>query len=319
MLKPYWSFMPAFDGPVSPSINVGRNLDKIGCYFDWQRFEKYLSPANTNSSSYVPACPPLVLFRALLVQQWFTLIPVEYESCLSDSLACRRFIGLHDGEPPPSFEAVAALRRRLKNREIALPVFEEFNRQVERLGLTLAGPSGRDRPAGDPAAEIATPRVLQPYESDHWIALTEKLGELWNRRRGSRPLPTLKDIKLSDIAEFEDFAILMRRIRSENDFRYEFAGNAVIERNGSNPVGTTISQKRVRNLRIFGHAGLQAELQGILAGASRRGEPKDTCTFFMNSLYCKSEMLVTVAPLLGEDQDVAMLLGVALIEPVRFV
>ena len=316
MVKPWWRFVPS-SGTAGPSINLQQRLGKIDKSIDWNRFDKYLrwlDPRGEHTAGY----PPIMLFKALLIQQWYALLAAEYEHCLADSLSCRRFVGLRGRQTPPSHETVASFRRLLVERGMALEVYAELDRQLEALHLTdLAGHASGPAEGYEAFPEPAPLRITQLLGPPEWTEIENSLLDYWEKMRVDRRMPRLKDVKLSEISEFQPSAILLRVIRDSNDFRYEFVGPKVVEGNDGDPTGKTISEKQQNNLRNYGHRGLQSELAATYAGAVKRRRPVSTSTYFVNATLKKCEIWVTVAPLAGtDDGEVEMLLGVALIKPI---
>lgn len=316
MVRPWWRFVPA-SGLTEPSVGLRRRLDEIGRAVDWRRFDKYLrwlDPKGLHTGGY----PPPVVFRALLIQQWYALVAIEFEYCLADSISCRRFVGLRGQEPPPSAETVNSFRRLLVERGVAVEVFAELDRQLESLGLKDLTGSGGALEAGEDAVE-PPPRAVQPLGPPEWTETETRLLGYWESKRGRRRMPGLTDVKLSEIPELQPHALLIRVMPEDTDFRYEFVGRNVVDGNASDPTGWTVNRKAEQNLRSYGHSGLQNELAAVYAGAVGRRRPVSTSTYFLNAGLKKCEVWVTVAPLAGPETDtVAMLIGVALIKPILF-
>jgi hypothetical protein len=318
MAQPWWRVAPT-SGLSEPSANLRRRLDEIGQSVDWRQFDKclrWLDPRGECTGGY----EPIKLFRALLIQQWYALVAPEYEYCLSDSMSCRRFVGLVGDEPPPSNEIVASFRRLIVERGIASELYAELNRQLETLGLKDLPDyaADRDRLAEAPLSPRPL-RIVEPLGPPEWIEIEKSFLNYWNKARKDRSIPRLSDIKLGAIPELRPYAILLRVLPDLDDFRYEFAGEKVVEGNGGDPTGATIIEKINHNIRHYGHRGLQTELQATYCGAVKRLRPVSTSTYFVNAGVQKAELWVTVAPLAAaDDRAVEMVFGVALIKPILF-
>jgi IS5 family transposase len=78
-------------------------LDDILKMIKWQNIEKYLVDLH-NSKKGERAYPPLMMFKALLLQSWYNLSDQQLESQLARDLLFRRFvgIGLDDSVPDHS-------------------------------------------------------------------------------------------------------------------------------------------------------------------------------------------------------------------------
>ena len=314
MVKPWWRFVPP-SGSVDPSVDLRQRLDRIDKSIDWACFDKYFRWLDPRGE-YTKGHPPIMLFKALLIQQWYAMVAPEYDYFMSDSISCRRFVGLKGDEHPPSHLTIANFRLLMVERGVALEVYAELDRQLEAVGLT------------DPASHISEPdadtlsgplpfHIVQPLGPPEWTELESALLRYWQKTRLHRRMPRLSDIRLSEVSEIQPYAILLRVIRESNDFRYEFAGPKVVEGNDGDPTGTTIGEKEQHNRRSYGHGGLQRDLAATYVGAVKRRGPVSTSNYFINAGLKKCEIWVTVAPLAGaDDGEIEMLLGVALIKPI---
>ncbi|MBV9884119.1 MAG: IS5 family transposase [Sphingomonadaceae bacterium] len=111
-------------------------LERIAGLIDWGSIEAFL--AGLHSSRYGrPAYPPLVLFKALLLQQWYALSEVRLEEALGDRLSFRRFCGLALEDDAPDQVTIGRFRNLLTREQLVQPLFEEIVRQIDARGLIL--------------------------------------------------------------------------------------------------------------------------------------------------------------------------------------
>jgi IS5 family transposase len=144
------------------------SLDRLGGLVKWYRFEKLLGPLRDGGAGR-PAWPPLVLYRALLLQSLYGLSDRELEEALADRLSFRRFAGLGLEESVPDHTVLSRFRNLLVEAGLMAKLFGELDRQLERAGVILkrgamldatlieaasAPPSG-ERPSHDPDARLA--------------------------------------------------------------------------------------------------------------------------------------------------------------------
>jgi IS5 family transposase len=121
---------------VGRKLGANETLDRIGKLVKWYRFEKLLGRLHVAETGR-PAYPSLVMFKALLLAQWYGLSDLGLEEALNDRLSFRRFAGLGlDGETP-DHTTLCRFRNDLAAAGLAEKLFEEVNRQLERLGLVL--------------------------------------------------------------------------------------------------------------------------------------------------------------------------------------
>jgi IS5 family transposase len=77
------------------------------------------------------------MFKALLLAQWYGLSDLGLEEALNDRLSFRRFTALGLDGATPDHTTLCRFRNDLAAAGLAEKLFEEMNRQLERLGLVL--------------------------------------------------------------------------------------------------------------------------------------------------------------------------------------
>lgn len=127
------SFGDAFLG-----AGLGRNerLDRIASVIDWAAVEQLVSGLHSAPEGR-KAYPPLVMVKALLLQQWYGLSDPRLEEALSDTLSFRRFVGLGLDEGTPDHSTVSRFRAALREARLDEALFGEVTGQLERQGLIL--------------------------------------------------------------------------------------------------------------------------------------------------------------------------------------
>jgi len=117
---------------------LGRNerLDRISKVLDWSRVERLVSGVH-DAPEGRPSYPPLVMLKALLLQQWYGLSDPRLEEALSDTLSFRRFVGLGLDEGTPDHSTISRFRKLLREAKLDQALFEEVGRQLEDRGLVL--------------------------------------------------------------------------------------------------------------------------------------------------------------------------------------
>lgn len=128
-----YSLVEAF---VGRKLGTNARLERIEGLVKWYRFEKLLERLH-DAPVGRPSYPVLVMFKALLLQQWYGLSDVELEEALNDRLSFRRFVGLGLDEPTPDHTTLCRFRNDLAATGLADKLFAEMNRQLEQLGLML--------------------------------------------------------------------------------------------------------------------------------------------------------------------------------------
>lgn len=111
-------------------------LDRLMGLVKWYRFEKLLVPLRDGGPGR-PAWPPLVLFKALLLQSLYGLSDRELEEALCDRLSFRRFVGLSLEESVPDHTVLSRFRNLLIEAGLLEKLFCELDRQLEKAGVML--------------------------------------------------------------------------------------------------------------------------------------------------------------------------------------
>lgn len=117
---------------------LGRNerLDRINAVIDWSRVEALVSGIH-DAAEGRRAYPPLVMVKALLLQQWYSLSDPRLEEALSDTLSFRRFVGLGLDDGTPDHSTVSRFRTALGQMSLDAALFGEIAAQLDQRGLIL--------------------------------------------------------------------------------------------------------------------------------------------------------------------------------------
>lgn len=112
------------------------SLDRVFGLVDWAAFDELLVELHAARVGR-PAHPPLLMFRCLLLQQWYRLSDPGLEEALADRLSFRRFAGLALGDPVPDHSALSRFRKQLTGLDLGEKLLAELNRQLDAKGLIL--------------------------------------------------------------------------------------------------------------------------------------------------------------------------------------
>jgi IS5 family transposase len=128
--------MSLYDAFVSPKVGRNDMLDGLAGGVKWYRFEKVLDRLEPDGAGRPPFAP-LMMFKALLLQQWYRLSDAELEEALNDRVSFRRFAGLSLEDASPDHTTLCRFRNRLVAAGLADKLFAEFDKQLEARGLVL--------------------------------------------------------------------------------------------------------------------------------------------------------------------------------------
>ena len=127
------SFVEAF-----ASAKLGRNarLEGLAARIDWSELAGLVRGLEPEGAGR-PPFDPLVMLRALLLQQWYGLSDAGLEEALNDRVSFRRFVGLALDVDGPDHTTLCRFRNRLGAAGLAQRLFAAFDRQLEARGLVL--------------------------------------------------------------------------------------------------------------------------------------------------------------------------------------
>lgn len=123
------------DGLVA-KVGTNATLERLSELIDWTALAALLQSihsAPVGRKSY----PPVVMFKALLLQQWHGLSDPALEAALADRLSFRRFCGLALDDATPDHVTVHRFREALQAQGLAERAFKEVNRQIDAHKLVL--------------------------------------------------------------------------------------------------------------------------------------------------------------------------------------
>jgi IS5 family transposase len=127
---------PGFGDLAAERLRRETDLDRIGELLNWgpltYRLEKHCRKEEGR-----PPFPPLTMFKALLLAQWYSLSDRELEEALCDRLSFRRFAGLGMEQATPDHTTLCRFRERLNAAGLGGKLLALVNAQLEAKGLML--------------------------------------------------------------------------------------------------------------------------------------------------------------------------------------
>lgn len=127
---------PGFGDLAAERLRRETELDRIARLLNWAplayRLEKHCRKLDGR-----PPFPPVVMFRALLLAQWYDLSDRDLEEALCDRLSFRRFVGLGIEQATPDHTTLCRFRERLNEAGLTVKLLALVNGQIEVKGLLL--------------------------------------------------------------------------------------------------------------------------------------------------------------------------------------
>jgi transposase, IS5 family len=124
------------DLEATSRIPEGHFLKKIDSQIDWRPFQKVLEPLYHPTQGR-PGHPPVMMFKALLLQQWYGLSDPSLEEAICDRLSFQRFLGLSLTDPVPDETRICRFRNRLAQEGLGEPLFALLEEQLQAQGLIV--------------------------------------------------------------------------------------------------------------------------------------------------------------------------------------
>src|SRR3990172_7330544 len=109
-------------------------LKKIDGQIDWRPFEKVLEPLYHPNLGR-PSHPPLVMFKALLLQQWYGLADPGLVEAICDRLSFQRFLGLSLTDPVPDETRICRFRNRVGQAGLGERLVSLLEEQLDGQGV----------------------------------------------------------------------------------------------------------------------------------------------------------------------------------------
>jgi IS5 family transposase len=110
-------------------------LVKVDELVDWQPFVPVLGSLYSHTGR--PSHPPLVMFKMLLLGQWYGLSDVEVEVACRDRLSFMRFLGVGLGDAIPDQSILVRFRQRLLADRAARMLFDRVLEQLAVKGMIV--------------------------------------------------------------------------------------------------------------------------------------------------------------------------------------
>ena len=113
-----------------------KELDCVNELIDWSCLERILQGIHASPCGE-KAWPPLLMFKSLLLQSWYTLSDPALEKQLARDLLFRRFVALDIAESVPDHSSFWRFRQPLERLSLMDKLLSEINAQLSSQGLYI--------------------------------------------------------------------------------------------------------------------------------------------------------------------------------------
>jgi IS5 family transposase len=124
------------DMEATGRVPEGHFLKKIDGQINWRPFEKLLEPLYHPSQGR-PSHPPRVMFKALLLQQWYGLSDPGLEEAICDRLSFQGFLGLSLQDPVPDETRICRFRNMVAQAGLVERLFSLLAEQLDAQGVIV--------------------------------------------------------------------------------------------------------------------------------------------------------------------------------------
>ena len=120
--------------------DLGRNerLERIHAALDWERIAAIVADLHSSREGR-KAYPPLLMFKALLLQHLHDASDPKLEERLSNDLSWRRFVGLGLTDGTPDHATISRFRSLMVEKGLMRRVFDAVNAQLDEKGMFVRG------------------------------------------------------------------------------------------------------------------------------------------------------------------------------------
>jgi IS5 family transposase len=118
--------------------SMGDPLEKVADSVDFEIFRPLLNKVfqkESVASGGRPAWDYVLMFKILLLQQWYSIADDKTEYLINDRLSFQRFLGLSLGDKVPDAKTIWLFRENLKKSETDRELFDLFTRRMEEEGV----------------------------------------------------------------------------------------------------------------------------------------------------------------------------------------
>lgn len=112
-------------------------LSQISELIDWEPFRRILEEMYDNKSERGgrPNCDVILMFKILILQQWYGLSDLEVERQMADRISFMAFLGFPD--PFPDSRTIWLFKERMAETGKQEMVWAELQRQLDAMGLQV--------------------------------------------------------------------------------------------------------------------------------------------------------------------------------------
>lgn len=139
---PQRSFVSAF---VEKHVEKNQFFRKVKKVIDWASLDRELRSVYTKglTDRGAKAYAPLLLFKMLLISEWYELSDTQTESMVNDSLSAMKFCDLTIEDSVPGHSTLSRFKKELRDKDAYDSIVLKFYKQLEQQNLSIENGSAR--------------------------------------------------------------------------------------------------------------------------------------------------------------------------------
>lgn len=133
---PQRSFVSAF---VEKHVEKNQFFRKVKKVIDWDPIDRELRSVYTKglSDRGAKAYAPMLLFKMLLISEWYELSDTQTESMVNDSLSAMKFCDLTIEDSVPGHSTLSRFKKELREKGAHDRLLSKFNEQLENQNMFI--------------------------------------------------------------------------------------------------------------------------------------------------------------------------------------
>lgn len=169
-------------------------FSQINALIDWQAISRLIDKDYTKGESVTgnPSYDGLLLFKMLLLQNWYGLSDYEVEDRINDSLSFSYFCGLTIEQTSPDHSTLSRFRTALTKSGSFEGLFKSINAQLEKHGIIVKKGAIVDasvidtplRPKGKSKHKVTKDRSDEEVKTTKEYAPSVDQDGTWLKKRG---------------------------------------------------------------------------------------------------------------------------------------
>lgn len=199
---------------------MGDPLARLDEVIDWTLFTpvfERIPKAEPRGLGGRPAFRPLMMFKALVIQNLYQLSDQQLEFQITDRLSFKCFLGLSDADKSPDEKTFWAFRETLTSHQLIEPLFELFHAALQSQGrFARKGQMvdatfvevPRQRNTREENAKIKLGEMPEDWRDQPRKARQKDLDARWTSKNGQRHYGYKNHVKVDSRSKLiEDFSV----------------------------------------------------------------------------------------------------------------